>query len=50
MDSWVWFVVVFVAGCGVITAAVRVAHRLVARLDAQERQEYDRGRGNGVDR
>ena len=49
MDSeWIWAVVVFLAGCGVIAAAVKVAHIASARLDEQERQEYDRGRGDGM--
>ena len=51
MDTdWLWFGIVFGAAALGITAVVLATHWLVDGLDDAERQEYDRGRGNGVDR
>ena len=51
MDTdWLWFGIVFGAAALGITAVVLAAHWLVDGLDEQERQENDRGRGDGLDR
>ena len=50
MSDWTWAAIVFGVACLVLSAVVAAAHWLFARLDAQERQEYDRGRGDGMDR
>jgi hypothetical protein len=51
MDTdWLWFGIVFGAAALGITAVVLATYWLVDGLDDAERQEYDRGRGNGVDR
>ena len=50
MSDWTWAAIGFGVACLVLSALVAAAHWVFAHLEEQERQEYDRGRGNGVDR
>ena len=50
MSDWTWAAIVFGVACLALSALVAAAHWVFAHLDEQERQENDRGRGNGVDR